>query len=112
MELARYGKRGYSMPSRPLDRDLNLLEAKRNKPSPVIEEGLWALYGLDQILALKLLSTSFISAWRPSAFLEKMRSPSTVTSKTPPPPGIKVMLSMLDSNLFNRDPVKLTARGV
>jgi len=83
-----------------------------NGPSLAVREGPRKAVPSCQILALKLFSTSSISAWRPSDFLEKMRSPSTVTSKTPPPPGTKARLSMLDSNLSNSASVKLTARGV
>ena len=87
-------------------------DVKCNGPSLAVREGPRKAVPSCQILALKLFSTSSISAWRPSAFLEKMRSPSTVTSKTPPPPGIRVRLSRLDSNLPNSASVKLTARGV
>ena len=92
---------------------LRTSHAKCNKPSPARPRGLVDIaLARDQSLASKLSNTSPISAWRPSAFLEKIRSPFTVTSNTPPPLGTSVMLSMLGSNLFNKASVNLTARGV
>lgn len=65
-------------------------------------------------IAIISFRTSPGSAWRPSAFFEKISLPFTITSKTPPLLGISVhdSINASISRSLRISSVRLTARGV